>query len=217
MVTLFEHLNQEDAETFSLVLNAVGIGHRVIGSNNRFRIDVPEPLIEAALNAVHRYQSENSLAPPALSTRHSHPGSIPISGIFVALMLFAVYMAVATSVSPQDYNRVFGADARLILEGQLYRCATALVLHADATHIAANMVGVALFGSSVCAITGTGVGWLMIFGLRHLRQPDECLGLRAASFVRRCIHRHFRCDWNVVCDSDGGRHADRARDGGRSL
>jgi rhomboid protease GluP len=162
MVTLFEHLNREEAEMFSLVLNAVGIGHRVVGANRMFRIDVPEHLSTPALTAIHRYQSENAISPPTPATRHRQPVPLPLSGVFVALVLLAVYLAIAASAAPQDYDRVFGADARLILKGQWYRCTTALVLHADATHIAANMVGIALFGSAVCAVTGTGVGWLMI-------------------------------------------------------
>lgn len=162
MVTLFEHLNREEAEMFSLVLKAVGIGHRVVGANRRFRIDVPEPLTAAALTAIHRYQAENAISPSPSAKPHRQPVPLPLSGVFVALVLLAVYLAVAVSAAPQDYDRVFGADARLILKGQWYRCATALVLHADAPHIVANMVGLALFGSAVCTVTGTGVGWLMI-------------------------------------------------------
>lgn len=162
MVTLFEHLNRDDAETFSLVLTAVGIGHRMAGANNRFRIDVPESSVDAALTAIQHYQAENPASSPAPVIHRRGPAPLPLSGIFVALALLAVYLAVTGSRAPQDYHRVFGADARLILQGQYYRCVTALMLHADATHIAANMAGIALFGSAVCTITGTGVGWLMI-------------------------------------------------------
>lgn len=162
MVTLFEHLKPEEAQTFSLVLSAMGIGHRVVGTTNRFRIDVPEPFTDAALEAIHRYQSENLASPPTPVTRHGQPANLPLSGVLVALALLAVHLAVQSSQAPQDYTRVFGADARLILNGQWYRCATALVLHADATHMAANMVGIVLFGGAVCAVSGTGVGWLMI-------------------------------------------------------
>ena len=162
MVTLFEHLNREDAETFSLVLSASGIGHRMVGTRTRFRIDVPESLADAALTAIHRYQAENPRRPKAPVIHRQRPAPLPLSGIFVALALLTVHLAVTGSQVPEDYHRVFGADARLILNGAYYRCVTALMLHADATHIAANMAGIALFGSAVCTIAGTGVGWLMI-------------------------------------------------------
>lgn len=164
MITLFEHLTREDAETFSLVLNAVGIGHRVIGTTDRFRIDVPESHTEAALTAIHRYQSENAVPLTKPIPGRHRPAPLPLSGIFIALILLTVYLAVEGSQAPQDYDKVFGADARRILGGEIYRCVTALLLHADATHIIANMVGIALFGGAVCAITGAGVGWLMMLG-----------------------------------------------------
>ena len=43
MVTVFDSLNQEQANAFSLVLNSSGIGNRVTRSNDGFRIDVPKP------------------------------------------------------------------------------------------------------------------------------------------------------------------------------
>jgi len=55
-----------------------------------------------------------------------------------------------------------GASATEILKGEWFRCATALLIHADAPHLVGNMVGLAIFGTAVCGITGTGVGILMI-------------------------------------------------------
>lgn len=55
-----------------------------------------------------------------------------------------------------------GASAAGILQGEWFRCATALLIHADAPHLVGNMVGLAIFGTAVCGITGTGVGILMI-------------------------------------------------------
>lgn len=162
MVTIFNHLNQEQAKTFSLVLNSSGIGHRVVGANGGFRIEVPEPYIDAALTAIGQYQTENPTIGSDRSGRHSPPAPTTLSGIAVALLLLCVHLSVSASSAPEDYIDVFGASAHHILDGEVYRCATALVLHADAAHIAGNMVGIVLFGGAVCTITGSGVGWLMI-------------------------------------------------------
>lgn len=162
MVTLCSHLNPEQADTFSLVLNASGIGHRVIGAKDGFRIEVPQPNAEAAWKAIGRYQAENPTTAADLATRYNAPPKIPVSGIVVALLLLCVHLSATTSSAPGDYIRVFGANARRIMDGEAYRCATALVLHADAAHIVGNMVGIVLFGGAVCTITGSGVGWLMI-------------------------------------------------------
>lgn len=163
MVTLFEHLMREEANTFGLVLNAAGIGNRVVDTGQGYRIEVPAPLLDVARDAIRHYQIENPTPATIFSARPNEPSApLPFSGVFIALVLLAIHMAVMGSAAPQDYSRAFGADARRILAGETYRCATALVLHADATHIAGNMAGIALFGSAVCAVTGAGVGWLMI-------------------------------------------------------
>jgi rhomboid protease GluP len=162
MVTIFNHLSGEQAKTFSLVLNASGIGNRVVGINGGFRIEVPEPYIDSACKAIAQYRAENPRVESDQSIGHSPAPRTPVSGIAAALLLLCVHLAVSASGAPEDYTSVFGASAHRIMDGELYRCATALVLHADAAHIAGNMVGIVLFSSAVCAITGPGVGWLMI-------------------------------------------------------
>lgn len=162
MIPLYNQLPKEDADTYSLVLSSAGIGNRVVRAKDGYRIDVPEPLAAAAVMAIRRYLEEN---PPVveqdpLITNQTIPNNF--SGAVVALVLLCVHLAVMTSPSPADYVDAFGANARRIVSGELYRCATALVLHADDAHIAGNMVGAALFGGAVCASTGSGVGWLMI-------------------------------------------------------
>ena len=162
MVPIFNDLSQEQANTFSLVLNSCGIGNRLIGSNDGFRILVPKPYVDAARDAIYRYQAENPNTEDEIAVYRSRKTHKNLSGIAVALLLLSVHLAVSASSAPQDYLAVFGADARRILDGEVYRCATALVLHVDAAHIAGNMVGMVLFGAAVCAVTGSGVGWLMI-------------------------------------------------------
>ncbi len=163
MIPLFEGLDRDRAHTFSLVLNASGIGNRVVVSRGGFRLDVPPAMVDKSLEAIERYLTENPVvhAPPpdALPLSSSPP---PLSGVVIALILLAIHLAVVYSGVPDEYTSAFGADARRILRGEVYRCATALLLHADAAHIAGNMAGIALFGGAVCAVAGKGVGWLLI-------------------------------------------------------
>jgi len=56
----------------------------------------------------------------------------------------------------------FGADARQIMDGDVYRCVTALLLHNDISHLLANLVGTLLFGTLVSGYCGWGIGWLLI-------------------------------------------------------
>ncbi len=162
MVTVFYSLNQEQANTFSLVLNSSGIGNRVVSSTDGFRIDVPEPYVDSARDVICRYKAENPEPEPHASESRTHPTFNHFSGIAIALLLLSIHLAVVASSAPEDYLAVFGANARRIVDGEVYRCVTALVLHADAAHIAGNMAGVILFGGAVCGVAGSGAGWLMI-------------------------------------------------------
>ena len=162
MVTLFHSLNADQANAYSLVLNSSGIGNRVTRADDGFRIDVPKPYVDAAFDVIERYQRENPNSDDPESVRRNHPTHKNLSGIAVALLLLCIHLAVWASPAPEDYIAVFGANARRILNGEVYRCATALLLHADAVHIAGNMAGMALFGGAVCMVSGSGAGWLMI-------------------------------------------------------
>lgn len=162
MTPLFNNLDREEAHIYSLVLKSVGIGNRVVGAEEGYRIDVPEPYLDAALDAVARYREENPPTDAQDPLPRGPANRMNLSGVFVAVLLLSVHLAVMSSSAPEDYYKIFGAQARSIRSGEIYRCVTALVLHADDAHIAGNMVATALFGGAVCAITGNGVGWLMI-------------------------------------------------------
>ena len=162
MTPLFKQLPKEKAHTYSLVLNSAGIGNRVRRGEDGFRIDVPEGLAGAARHAIGCYLEENPPAAQPQARLPSQSRSGYLSGVAVALVLLCVHLSVMNSADPSGYVDAFGANARRILSGEWYRCATALVLHADDAHIAGNMAGAALFGGAVCAVTGTGIGWLMI-------------------------------------------------------
>jgi membrane associated rhomboid family serine protease len=162
MTPLFHNLDREEAHTYSLVLRSVGIGHQVVGTEEGYRIDVSDSYLDAAMDAVERYRQENPPAEVQHQVPHGPTKRKNLSGVFVAVLLLSVHLAVMSSSAPADYVEVFGAQARRIQSGEIYRCVTALALHADDAHIAGNMAAVALFGGAVCAITGNGVGWLMI-------------------------------------------------------
>ena len=50
------------------------------------------------------------------------------------------------------------ADARRIGAGELWRCVTALTLHADLPHVLANAVSATVFVGAVCGLLGVGLG-----------------------------------------------------------
>jgi membrane associated rhomboid family serine protease len=49
------------------------------------------------------------------------------------------------------------ASARIV-DGEVWRAVTALTLHADATHLAGNVVAMGILGTAVCRLLGPGLG-----------------------------------------------------------
>lgn len=161
MITLFPGLTGKQAETYRLVLSALGIHYRVQRRAQTWEISVPAADFEKARMAVEAYQQENqdSFQTP----RNTFPRFAgTYTGLWVAALLPVVHAAITSKQIHESFARFYGASAKHILEGELYRCVTALFIHADTVHLIGNMAGIALFGTAVCSLSGWGAGWLMI-------------------------------------------------------
>ena len=161
MIALFQNLSVADADSYGLVLSALGIGYRITGGQGGRTLWVRETDANDALQAVVQYLDENE---EPLSSGDSPPAPLPKSrsGVWVSLALVGIHMVVATGDGAKDLVRTYGSSASLILGGEYYRAVTALMLHGSAVHLFGNAVGMALFGSAVCALNGVGFGWAMI-------------------------------------------------------
>jgi rhomboid protease GluP len=159
LMPIYQNLTARQADTYGLILSSVGIFHKAMENRDGWQIWVYEKDEEEALSHIHKYEEENAVrAKPA-------PASIApkiklLNGIIGALFLMVVHVAVADN--RDAFVALYGASASRIMAGEVFRTATALLLHADAAHLIGNMAAIALFGSVVCASNGFGVGWLMI-------------------------------------------------------
>jgi rhomboid protease GluP len=158
---LCENLTQDQADTYGLVLDAYGLPYSTIRSGSGWKILVDETIHDRARELIEQYIEENqhSLLTDA-QKRETYQRTY--TGIWVSLILMACSIAVNMSGSVEKIIREYGASAYYILNGEIYRTVTALMLHSSYPHLAGNMVGIAIFGTAVCNITGAGVGWLMI-------------------------------------------------------
>jgi membrane associated rhomboid family serine protease len=159
MAPLFAHLTAEQARTYALVLASAGIDHAVRDAPTGWAIDVPIENLRQAVAAIRAYRRENpAVGPPPVFPMG---GLRPHSAVFAALLLMITHAAVSAGQASETFVAAYGADAQQIVGGQIYRCITALLLHRDWAHLAANMAGTLLFGTYVAAMYGWGVGWLL--------------------------------------------------------
>ena len=159
MIELYRNLTDEQADICHLVLTSSGIYHLTKRWKKGWDVWVRSADAEKALAGMTAYFTEN---PQVEFAKIKENGKKPaaFSGIFAALVLMAFYLAAGDD--RLSVHQAFGASAKHILHGELYRTVTALMLHVDAVHLAGNMAALALFGSAVCGIHGMGLGWLMM-------------------------------------------------------
>jgi len=161
METVFTGLSKEEVETFGLVLLSHGIVHQAVRRENGWELRSDPSRTAEAEHLIHQYQEENPSDPVGpedvfLDYRSS------LAGMWGALLLAVFHVYVYLHANPYLLKNAYAASAGRILDGDWYRAATALLLHADVVHLAGNMVGIAVLGSAVCSIMGWGVGWLTI-------------------------------------------------------
>jgi len=162
MLIIFENITHQQADICALVLSSSGVSYRLKQDKNGWGVWVEEICYQQALQSMNLYFHENKNRFPVYEKKSEFNTATIISGILAAFFLLVSYMAVHMSGSADDFVSRYGASAFMILDGELYRTVTALMLHADEVHLVGNMISLAVFGTVVCAICGSGLGWLMI-------------------------------------------------------
>jgi membrane associated rhomboid family serine protease len=161
MPKLFFSPDSEQINLCTLVLSASRIPYALVQADGQWEIWVKEGHLEAAQGAIAAYAAENPSVPLTTSAPIVAVKLTP-SGLWVAALLLLVHVAAVYYGALDKMVQVYGADAGLIMKGEVYRTVTALWLHAGPLHLAGNMLGILLFGTAVCTVTGVARGWLMI-------------------------------------------------------
>ncbi len=150
------------ADEWALVLVAEGLAPRVWRAPEGFAVGVVAHDLDRAAAALDAYDQEN----PPDRIRDSD-GTPPGDGAFLAgLGASAALLVFFTITGARDPGvRWFArgaADAERIGDGELWRTVTALTLHADLTHVAANAAIGAWFFTAVCRALGPGLGGALL-------------------------------------------------------
>lgn len=161
MQILLDRLTKEQADTFGLVFLSSGIQHETRQGEKGWTLWVAEDTSDVAEGLLKTYLDENkvfktSKETPLTTYRKTWSGAW---GVFV---LLAWHVTITLGHDVGMFHGLYGSSARHVVSGEWYRCATALLLHADSVHLAGNLVGMAIFATGVCSISGWGVGWLLI-------------------------------------------------------
>lgn len=148
----------------ALVLNSVGIPHRVVGNQHQQWILCPEEHARAALEELSNYHRENPnkrkkevLLPP-------RAGALTNALLWAVLLAFFHVLATAGAFGI-SWPRAGAVDGSLIRQGELWRPFTALFLHGDLVHLVSNLAFGALFVVLLQQVLGATWSWtLVLFG-----------------------------------------------------
>ncbi len=159
-----ELLSDGKAREWELALLARRIPHRIERSAQGWRLLVPPRFEDIAVAELVAYEEENRPLPP--------PPSFPVVGItlpslWVLLALVAFYAATGPGagllgLDQVDWKELGSANARDILNGQVWRLVTALTLHGDEAHLLGNVFIGGVFFVILCREIGSGMGWFLI-------------------------------------------------------
>lgn len=161
MVSVFNELSKEEVETFGLVLLSYGIVHQAVRKETGWEMRIDPLRAAEAEQLIHQYLEENA-PEPVVTEDFFYDYKKSLAGVWGALLLAAVHVYIYAFADTLYLRSALASSAGRILDGDWYRAATALLLHADIVHLIGNMVGIAILGSGVCSVMGWGVGWLII-------------------------------------------------------
>ena len=166
-VIVFESAGRFAAAERALVLQSQGIGVDLVTVASGYALAVDAADAEQAFDEIAKYVDENR--DYVVRAPLTEPDYLPAMPALLAyiLTLWAVAFAAEFQLFGIDWYRAGRVVSGQILDGEWYRLATALTLHGDLQHIAANLgFGLATgfvaarylgYGLATLAILGTGI------------------------------------------------------------
>ncbi|MDB6157696.1 MAG: hypothetical protein JWO04_1402 [Gammaproteobacteria bacterium] len=144
------------------MLYAVGIASAIARDSTGCVLLVEISDAPAALEHLRQYEIERlNKPPPPPPPPKLHPYAWAGSLIY-ALVVTGVAFAISNGLWRLDAFDVGELDAGLVQKGQWWRVWTALTLHLDGPHLAANTLAGVWFGYLASRLLGTGNAWFLV-------------------------------------------------------
>jgi membrane associated rhomboid family serine protease len=207
-VIIFDAPHRAPVAERSLVLSARGIDHAMIQVGPRWQLQVAPDALEQARDELADYERENWPRPTPVAVPEIETGIVGVLAYAAVLIGFAALDDL--TLWGIDWRAAGRLHAGSVLDGEWWRTVTALTLHLDLAHIAANLAFGIFFGLFAGRYLGSGVAWLSILvagalgnGLNAFLQAADhravgastavfaALGLLSAFVWRRGYLRHL--------------------------
>jgi membrane associated rhomboid family serine protease len=161
-VEVFRSARLPECNERAFMLYAVGIASAIARDSTGCVLLVEISDAPAALEHLRQYEIERlNKPPPPPPPPKLHPSAWAGSLIY-ALIVTGVAFAISNGLWRLDAFDVGELDAGLVQEGQWWRVWTALTLHLDGPHLAANTLAGVWFGYLASRLLGTGNAWFLV-------------------------------------------------------
>jgi rhomboid protease GluP len=158
---VFRSLQRSACEERALVLSALGILSAVVMRDGYFLLEVDVADLTTALTQLRHYDFESLPAPPPPPPPRLHEYAWVGCVAYVAILLGVAHMIDSGSWRLDAFD-AGELDAARVQSGQWWRAWTALTLHVDPAHIAANLGAGVWFGYLAARQLGSGRAWFFI-------------------------------------------------------
>ncbi len=195
----------------SLVLNSVGIRHRVVGNQHQQWILTHPAQAQAAIAELQNYHGEN------LGRGQKEERLVPKGGAVTQALLWATALSLVHVLAQAgsfglDWKRAGAVNGEAIREGELWRAVTALTLHADAEHLISNLFFGALFLGLLHQVVGAARSWsVLVFAgaagnlVNALVVGDDLRSLGASTAVFAALGALTAVQWSRKVETRSGR------------
>jgi rhomboid protease GluP len=188
-VTVFRSRRRRACEERLLVLLAVGVVAELVPGEGEFLVQVhPQDAADAARHLA-QYESENRAPPPPPPPPRLYPYAWIGCVAYVATLLGVAYV-VGNGLVRLDAFDLGTLDCARVQKGEWWRAWTALTLHLDGPHLAANLGAGVWFGYLAARQIGGGTAWFLIVtgaALANLAEgltgPPEHMAVGASTAV----------------------------------
>jgi membrane associated rhomboid family serine protease len=158
-VTVFRARRRRAGEERQLVLLAVGVVAELVPAEGEFLLQVDPQDAAYAARHLAQYEAENR-PPPTPPPPYLHPYAWVGSVLYVVTLVGVAY-AVGNGLVRLDAFDRGTLDCGRVQAGEWWRAWTALTLHLDGPHLAANLGAGVWFGYLAARQLGVGTAWFL--------------------------------------------------------
>lgn len=146
------------------VLSAARLDYRLSLEPWGWTIHLPSASADGGIAEIESYEraeAQNAVTPASLAASFLFPPDVR-GLLWVSILVIGCYFLFGPASSATPAVVAGAADSARIRDGEWWRVVTALMLHANGSHLGGNMFGLLFLGYILSRVMGVGLGWFLV-------------------------------------------------------